>query len=142
MIFKVPINKDLKFTQDLFAMISEMISDLALENQKLPNQILFTGYLGLELFKFIKEKEWNFKSFGISYQDSPLELVTFKYSNSLTQIEGGESTIFENGSLHGKEVSGIPGPETLSKIMSAYSGTSFKIERTVRPEKKIKLIRS
>lgn len=141
MIFKVPSDKDLTFTQNLFAIISESISDLALENQKLPNQILFTGYLGLELFKFIKEKDWNFKGFGLDYQDSPLNLIIFKYSESLTQIEGGDATIFENGSLHGKEVNGIPGPETISKIMSVYSGTSFKIERTVRPEKKIKLIR-
>jgi hypothetical protein len=141
MIFKVPLTKDLGFAGDLFTLLSNSISELALENQKLPNQVIFNGDLGLEVFNYIKEKDWNFKGFSLSYQAGPLNQIIFKYSSALTQVEGGDATIFENGSLNGKQVNGIPGPETIGKIMSVYSGTSFKIERTVRPEHRIKLIR-
>ena len=42
MKFQVPIEKDLTFAQNLIAMISENISDLTGEYEKLPNKIIFT----------------------------------------------------------------------------------------------------
>jgi len=138
MKFQVPIEKDLTFAQDLIAMISENISDLTGEYEKLPNKIIFTGSLGKELLSFIQEKEWNFKGFDLESTDIILDALIFKYNTPLTQIDGRTSVM---GSLHGKEINGIPGPETAQKIISTYASPSFMLERTVRPEKRILLIR-
>jgi hypothetical protein len=142
MILIVPVEKDIIFSQNVFSIISENISDLAIEHEKLPNKIIFTGTLGHEVFSFIKEKEWNFKNFNLEKVDGLVDSIIFKYATPLTQTEGKYSTIFDGGSLHGKEINGIPGPETIGKIMTSYSSPAYTIERTVRPEKKILLKRS
>lgn len=141
MQFKVPIEKDLIFAQDLFSLISGHVSDLAIEYEKLPTTIIFTGTIGKEVLSFIEEKEWDFKGFNLESADSVLDALIFKYDASLTQTEGKFGTIFDGGSLHNKTINGIPGPETAQKIISTYSSPSFMIERTVRPEKRILLIR-
>jgi hypothetical protein len=140
MKFQVPIEKDLAFTQDLFSLISENISELAGEYEKLPSKIIFMGNIGKELLAFIQEKEWNFKGFELESASSILDALIFKYSAPFTQTED-RGAIFDGGTLHGKEINGIPGPETAQKIISAYSSPSFMIERTVRPEKQILLFR-
>ena len=49
MKFQVPIEKDLAFTQELFSLLSENISDLVGEYEKLPSKIVFMGNIGREL---------------------------------------------------------------------------------------------
>lgn len=142
MIFNVPLEKDSNFAQSLFSIISENVSDLVNENDKLPNQIIFTGPLGKELLNFIQEKEWNFKGFSLESADGVHSALIFKYSNALTQVDGNMGVSFEGGTLHNKQINGIPGPETVQKILSTYASPMFTIERTVRPEKRITLIRS
>lgn len=141
MKFQVPIKKDLAFIQEFFTLISENISDLSQEYEKHPNKIIFTGRLGKELLDLIQEKEWNFKGFDLESANSTLDALIFKYSSPLTQVDGRMSPIFDGGSLHGKEINGIPGPETTQKIISTYASPSFILERTVRPEKRILLVR-
>ena len=141
MKFKVPIEKDTLFAQELFALISEHVSDLADEHEKLPNRIIFSGALGKELHDFILEKEWNFKGFGLDRVNGIVDSVTFKYDKPFTQTENRFGTTFEGGTLHDKTINGIPGPDAAQKIISSYSQPSFSIERTVRPEKRILLSR-
>ena len=141
MKFKVPLDKDIAFIQEFFALMSENISDLTYEYEKHPNKIIFTGKLGKELFDLIIEKKWNFKGFDLESASSTLDALIFKYSAPLTQIDGKMGAIFDEGTLHGKEINGIPGPETAHKIISTYASPSFMIERTVRPEKRILLVR-
>jgi hypothetical protein len=141
MKFQVPIEKDLAFTQELFSLLSENISDLVGEYEKLPSKIVFMGNLGRELLAFIQEKEWNFKGFELESANSTLDALIFKYSAPLTQVDGRMGALFDGGTLHGKEISGIPGPETTQKIISTYASPSFILERTVRPEKRILLVR-
>ena len=88
-----------------------------------------------------QEKEWNFKGFDLESANSTLDALIFKYSAPLTQVDGRMSPLFDGGSLHGKEINGIPGPETTQKIISTYTSPSFILERTVRPEKRILLVR-
>ena len=142
MIFNVPLEKDSAFAQNLFLIISENVSDLVMEHDTLPNQIIFTGPLGKELLNFIQEKEWNFKGFSLESADGVHSALIFKYSNALTQVDGNMGVSFEGGTLHNKQINGIPGPETVQKILSTYASPMFTIERTVRPEKRINLIRS
>jgi hypothetical protein len=141
MRFQVPINKDTGFAQDLFSLISEQVSDLASEHEKLPSKIIFMGQIGKEVHSFIKEKEWNFKGFELEEMGGSLSAIVFKYSSPLTQIEDSYGVQFEEGSLHNKEIKGIPGPDTIGKIMGAYSAPLFRKERTIRPEKRILLTR-
>lgn len=141
MKFQVPIKKDLNFTQELFSILSDNISELSIENEKIPNKIIFTGNLGKELFNFIQEKEWNFKGFDLVTINGAQNSIIFKYVKPLTQKDGKMNTLFNEGTLNGKEISGIPGPETAFKIISTYSSPSFILERTVRPKKIIILVR-
>ncbi len=137
----VPLKKDSSFAQELFSILSENISDLAIENEKLPNKIIFTGILGKEILCFIKEKEWNFKGFDLESVSGTQNALIFKYNTPLTQVDERMSTLFDGGTLNGKEINGIPGPETAQKIISTYSSPSFTLERTTRPEKRILLVR-
>ena len=141
MNFRVPIEKDIIFIQEFFALMSENISDLTYEYEKHPNKIIFTWRIGKELFDLIIEKEWNFKGFDLESANSTLDALIFKYSAPFTQVDGKMGAIFDGGTLHGKEINGIPGPETARKILSTYASPSFILERTVRPEKRILLIR-
>ena len=141
MKFTVPSKKDSTFANDLFALILENVSDLEYENEKSPNTIVFMGPIGKEVLNFIKEKEWNFKGFKLESVGGVLDALIFKYNSPLTQKDGKSGVIFDGGSLHGKEISGIPGPETMHKMFSSYSSPSYEIERTVRPEKRIILSR-
>jgi hypothetical protein len=141
MKFQVPTEKDLDFTRDLFSLISENISDLAGEYEKLPSKIIFMGNLGQEVLDFIQEKEWNFKGFELESASSTLDALIFKYNTPLTQVDGRMGALFDEGTLHGKEINGIPGPETTQKIIATYVSPSFVLERTVRPEKRILLVR-
>ena len=140
MKFKVPLDKDSLFAQELFSLISEYVSDLAVEYEKLPNKIIFTGSIGKEVLNYIIEKEWNFKGFNLESAGGLLDALIFKYDAPFTQTED-RGAIFDGGSMHNKTINGIPGPETAQKIISAYSSPSFMIERTVRPEKRILLVR-
>jgi hypothetical protein len=141
MKFNIPLNKSIQFSQSLFNLISENIDDLGYENEKLPNQIIFTGPLGKEVHSFILENNWNFKNFKLEYLDSPLSSIIFKYTSPLIRKEKNYGTSFEGGSLHGKEINGIPGEGTISKIIGAYSNMNFEKEITSRPEKRIILTR-
>ena len=141
MKFKVPIEKDLAFAQDLFSIISEHVSDLAIDNEKIPNKIIFSGQLGNELYLYIKEKEWNFKGFGLEKTGGLVDSIVFKYDAPLIQRDERFGTTFEGGSLKDKTINGIPGPETTDLLLSVYSSLGYSIERTIRPEKKILLVR-
>jgi hypothetical protein len=141
MQFQVPVEKDINFIQEFFALMSENISDLTSEYEKHPNKIIFMGSLGKELLNLIQEKEWNFKGFDLESANGTLNALIFKYSAPLTQVDGRMSPLFDGGTLHGKEINGIPGPETTQKIISTYASPSFMLERTVRPEKRILLVR-
>jgi hypothetical protein len=141
MKFSIPIDKNVTFAQELFALISEHVSDLSMEYEKMPNKIIFTGQIGKEVFDFIKEKDWNFKGFNLESASGLLDALIFKYDAPFTQTEDRGGVIFDGGSIHNKQINGIPGPDTTQKLISAYASPSFIIERTVRPEKRILLVR-
>lgn len=139
MKFSVPIIKDSGFAGLLFSTISDTMAELKIENGKWPDRIAFGGSLGKELFSFIAEKGWDLAKFG-PIQEGVVNKITFYYSKPLDQIEDRGGTIFDE-SLNGKKVNGVPGQETLQKIISAYAGPAFTIQRQVRPKKEIFLIR-
>lgn len=138
MTFKVPLAKDDKFKMEFLNLISRSIDDLYLENQKLPNKIIFSGVIGKELFDFIVSLNWNLNNFNPSFENGPNKII-FKYLKSFTRTQNPDSSIMN---LPDK-VEGFPGNETLSKIMAAYVSPigAFKIEKTVDPTLEIKLIR-
>lgn len=137
----VPKEKDLRFASQLFEIISNNVEVLAQENLKLPKKIIFAGPLGREALAFIREKGWNFEGFSLESQGGILNLIIFKYDEPLTQTTDPNQVTFDGGSLHGKTISGIPGEGTIHKIISTYSSPSFKVEKTVRPERRVKLFR-
>lgn len=140
MQFEIPVDKDAKFATDFFSLIDRHVSELATEHQKLPSQIIFSGGLGKELHSFIKNKGWSFSNFELIETTGPNQLV-FKYSQELDQVEMTGGIPMNDPSFDGKMVEGILGSETTSKILSGYLTGGFRIERKVRPEKRINLIR-
>ena len=139
--FKVPIEKDTLFARGFFELISEHVSNLATENEKVPNKIIFTGPIGNELLVYIREKGWNFKGFDLDGMGGVLNSIVFKYCAPLTIEDARHSTLFDRGTLNDKQINGIPGPETIQKIISSYSAPAYTIERTIRPEIRILLHR-
>jgi hypothetical protein len=137
----VPKEKGDSFARDLFTMISENVTLLAEENEKLPRVMLFCGPIGSEILDFIKEKGWSFEGFKLERVGGQANSLVFKYDAPLTQVDDPNSVIFEEGSLHGKKINGIPGEGMMQKMIASYASTQFKIERTVRPEKRITLKR-
>jgi hypothetical protein len=137
MHFIVPVEKDLEFSQKLFQMISSNISELADENLKLPKQILFSGPLGKELLVYIKEKDWRFDGFELK-EVKGINQIIFKYDSPLTQVEDNRPF---SSNLNGQQINGFADSGVLQKMLSSYASSSFKIERTVRPEKRIPLKR-
>jgi hypothetical protein len=140
MRFEIPLDKDSQFAMDFFSLIDRHVSELATDHQKLPSQIIFSGGLGKELHSFIKDKGWSFSGFELIETHGPNQLV-FKYSKELDQVEMNGGIQMNDPGFDGKMVEGVLGQETVSKIMSGYLTGGFKIERKVRPEKRINLIR-
>jgi hypothetical protein len=140
MRFEVPTLKDSKFSIDFFSLIDSHVSELASEHQKLPSQIVFSGRLGKELHSFIKDKGWSFAGFELIETQGPDQIV-FKYATELDQVENTNGIPMHDSSFDGRVVDGIHGQETVQKILSGYLGGGFKIERKIRPEKRINLIR-
>jgi hypothetical protein len=125
---------------DFFSLIDSYVSELAGEYQKLPSQIVFSGGLGKELHSFIKDNGWSFSGFELIETQGPNQIV-FKYAKELDQIENTNGISMHDSSFDGKMVEGVLGQETVSKILTGYLGGGFRIERKVRPEKRINLIR-
>lgn len=140
MKFEVPIDKDSKFAMEFFSLIDTHISDLSIEHQKIPSQIIFSGRLGKELRSFINDKGWSFSGFELIETNGPDQIV-FKYSKELDQVDTTGGIPMHDPSFDGKMVEGILGSETTSKILSGYLTGGFRIERKVRPEKRINLTR-
>jgi len=141
MRFNVPITKDAQFTQDVFQVMSDYLSELREEAGKWPNRITFTGSIGHEVYLFIVEKGWDFKAFNpTSTNGAGADKIIFDFSKPLTQIEDRGATMFDDG-FNNRQIKGIPGPATMQKIIAAYSAPAFKIERTIRPKIEILLTR-
>ena len=141
MRLSVPKEKDSRFAAELFETLSANIEDLASENLKLPKKILFSGPLGREALSFIRSKEWNFDGFSLENLGGISNSIVFKYDAPLTQTNDPNQVIFEEGSLHGKVIKGIPGEGTIQKMIASYAAPSFKVEKTVRPERRVTLHR-
>jgi len=137
----VPKEKDSRFAKDLFEAISKNVEELAQENLKLPKKMVFSGPLGKEALGFIKAKEWDFGGFILESLGGMANLITFKYEEPLTVTNDPGKVTFEQGSLHGKIINGIPGDSTVHKLISSYASPNFKVEKTVRPERRVSLIR-
>lgn len=144
----VPQTKDSSFEIDFFQAISTGLESLAAETNKWPDKLLFTGDLGKELFDLIENKGWDLKHFNPCHIPGPVDKIIFEYSKPLEQIEDRGGVTMQD-SLHGKTIEGIPGPETVSKIIGATIGQlpnkdphlAYTIKRTVRPKFEIKLKR-
>lgn len=139
--FKIPSQPDSEFEIQFFYFISLKIEELASETGKWPDQILFQGRLGNQLFKIIEERGWDFSRFNPTSDPlSILNKIIIQYSKPLDQIE--DSGPIRGEDLNGKEVKGIPGDLTVSRILSNSISLNFKKERSVRPKLEIKLTHS
>lgn len=145
-LFKVPIEKTNDFYLDFFTLISDSTQELLIEYQKWPDEIIFSGHLGLELNQIILERKWNFSSFKITERPTAeINSVTIKYQHPITvsreQSATGGPSYLRAESIHGKEIGGIPDSNTLSKLMSYSISSGFKVEKTARPQVEIRLTR-
>ena len=140
MQFKVPKEKDSTFTLNLFSVIEENLVSLKIESRKWPDRVVLSGPLGKEIHEFIKSKDWKLEQFNFENSNSPVNKIVFEFSKPIDQIEDRGATIFEDR-LSEKKISGIPGRETVSKILSTYAQPAFKIEKKIRPKRELILIR-
>ena len=144
--FKVPEEKSSEFYLEFFTLMSNSMQDLVIEYNKWPDEIIFFGHLGIELNDIIIDKGWDFSKFKISNnRNSSINKILFKYSNPFTvssfENPDGSMPYLRGDSLDSKTISGIPGSDTINKIISNSTSKGFNIERTVRPESEVILFR-
>lgn len=140
MRLEVPTAKDSKFGATFFEVLSDGLTDLKLENGKWPDLISFCGTLGQEAFDYFTESGWDLSRFNPRPTGGIVNKIVIGYSKPLTQIEDRGGTIFDEA-LGSKTIKGIPDAKTIGKIQSAYSNLAYTIERTVRPNYEIVLVR-
>jgi hypothetical protein len=143
MQFRVPLHKDDTFPTRFFDALARGIDSLGRETGKWPDKIRFTGTLGREINEMIETSGWNLDRFDISHENSVSNLMIISYTKDLSQMEdvdlSGNPTIqHQGGKISGKIVNGIP---TEDAVNSFISHASFKIERSIKPELRVKLTR-
>jgi hypothetical protein len=130
---KVPYDKKSEFTTRFFHTFSESIDFLGYTYGKSPDSIIFQGKLGLELFSFIQNMSWDISKFNSSVEStsSIYSKITISYSEKI-KIENQDG-VQRSDTLGGKIINGIPGPDTVSKIMSYSSNQSISITKWDKP---------
>lgn len=144
--FKVPQEKNSNFTLEFFSFIADCIDEIGSQTGKWPDKMIFMGNIGLELLNIIEKNDWDFKRFNLEHERGLVNKIIIKYQKPLKQCEDrdlitGREGIIKSDSLHGQEMKGIPGPDTISKISGYGLNTNFTIERQIRPSLEVKLIR-
>jgi len=144
--FRVPQEKSSEFYLEFFTLMSNSMQDLVIEYNKWPDEIIFFGHLGIELNDIIISKGWDFSKFKISTnRNSPINKILFKYTKPFTvsNFENSDGSVpyLRGDDLDNRTISGIPGSETMNKIISNSISKGFNIERTVRPESEVILFR-
>ena len=138
MLLKVPLVKSVKFNYDLLSQLEDLVSQLTQETGKLPSYLVFNGPLGKEVLDHLLSQNWDLSTFKLTYGQAG------------NNIEGGYDTPIDSvetrgaisdSSLNGKIINGIPGPETLGKILGSMYSPQFTIEKKIKPSSQIKLIR-
>lgn len=119
--------------------LDDHIKELALEYQKIPDHIIFTGRLGSELLRYINEKGWNLSKFNLEERPSPLNSIVFKYLKAFEVID--QEGPIKSDSLDGKIINGIPGVETVARILNYSTTPSFQKHRRVDPSIVLNLVR-
>ena len=137
--YKVPFNKDSKFSTEFFYFFSDCVDRIGSETERWPNKVTFLGKIGKELFDIINEKEWDFKRFNLTYQKSILNKIIVEFDKPLDQIE--ERGYTKGDSLTDQTMEGIPGDKTVNKMKEHSMNMSFTIERKIRPKLEVILKR-
>ena len=140
MIFNVPIEKDGEFHMKFFQLLADNIQVLGQDHSKWPDSIVFCGNIAKELLNIIKEKEWDFDKFNLEWKSASLNQIVISYQKPIPEVDEKPGVI--NDAIANREIEGFPSASTMKTISSQLAqGTSFKIERIIRPEIKIKLAR-
>jgi len=140
MRLSIPKEKDQEFSGLLFNTLSEYLVELKEETGKWPNQVTLTGTLGGEVYRYIVEMGWDLAKFGLKHLAGGANKITLNYDKPLNQVEDIGNTIFDS-KLSYIEIGGIPSGKTMQSLLNSYSNLSYTIERTVRPNREILLIR-
>ena len=132
---------DRDFSNSLFNSLSHGMHELMLETNKWPDAITISGPLGKEVHSFILSQGWNLVDFGLVYVNSPVNKIRLEYSKPIDQIREIGKTPFDTP-LGGTEIKGIPGRETVDKLMKTYLNFSYTVQRNIRPVYEILLIKN
>ena len=135
----IPQLKSADFSKELFSVFFKAIEEFRMEFEVMPDKITFGGPLGKEVLLFIQEANWNISEWNPEALAGP-NRIFLKYTKEITQIEE-RGSISMGDSLNGRVISGIPDSITMGKIVQHAAGPGFTIERKLRPEHWIKLVR-
>lgn len=131
MQFLVPINKTKEFEVSFFNSLAYAIQTLAEETNKWPDKVIFIGPLGKELYDIIIKNAWDLSKFNPTHLHSAVSKIRIEYSKPITFTQ--DHGITKGDSLHGKIINGIPGPETIAKLINFSAMPSFSVEKQERP---------
>ena len=137
--YKVPFDKDSKFSTDFFYFFSDCIDRIGSETERWPNKVTFLGKIGQELLDIIINNDWDFKRFNLVHQNSTLNKIIIEFDKPLDQTE--ERGYVKGDRFTGKTMEGIPGDTTVSKMKEHSMNMNFTIERKIRPKLEVILKR-
>jgi len=140
MQFQVPINKDKTFEINFFNLLAESLQTLAIENNKWPDKLTFIGPLGKELYDIHIKNDWDLSKFNPIHLQSAASKIRIEYKEPITIKQ--ERGALKGDTLHDKIINGIPGPETVSKIINYAATPQYTIEKQERPYLEIHLKRA
>ena len=139
MNFKVPIKKPAEYAMGVFNLLSTNLQELAMEYGKWPDQIVFSGVLGKEVYDLIIEKGWDLMKFGPQYNGGAVNSITFKYSKRIDKVENHGMM---PSSIENSVVNSIITPEKMEAILRSKVQLMYTLERRMEPKITVHLSRN
>ena len=133
-VIKVPYDKKSEFMTRFFYTLSEAIDFLGYNYGKSPDVITFQGKIGREILESINTTGWNLDKFNPSIvgETSIYSDIVISYNKKI-KLESN-SGVPRHDILNGKIINGIPGPDTINKLISYSSNYSSVTERYIDPK--------
>ena len=133
-VIKVPYNKKSEFITRFFYTLSDSIDFLGYTYGKAPNRVTFHGKIGAEIMDLIKSKGWDLDRFNASVVSSSsiYSDIVISYSEKI-KIKS-DNGVIRNDGLSGKTINGIPGPDTVNKLISYSSNYTTTSEKWIDPK--------
>lgn len=143
MKISVPKYEDPLFNQEVVRIINGLIDWMIEDYEERPQRVTFSGPLGKYLYDMCIRDDWDLGKIQKIHKDGPNKIF-IEYIDNVT-IKKEDKSPPRHESLDGKIIEGIPGPNTMAKLVASMTGgptgkgSNISIEKTERPKLEVEL---